>query len=429
MNRRTTAALATLPAFFALAASARAQCDPDAPELAVAAPQAAAALQATPTVGLPLINQPAPEFEAKTTHGIRRLSDYRGRWLVLFSHPADFTPVCTTEFIGFAKAWPRFQELDTDLLGLSIDSLYSHIAWTRTIEEKFGVAIPFPIIDDLSMRVARAYGMIHPDASDTAAVRATFVIDPEGILRAMVYYPMTNGRSVDEFLRIVEALQTSDRERVATPEGWRPGEPVIVPPPSTTAAAAARMQEGYDCKDWFFCTTPAAGQTAAAAEEAHRLAFAEKLEPYECGDVKRLHTYRGVFLASQPSPDDFEQAKLGGIKTVIDQRHASERKDFDERAVVTGLGLEYRRLAWNGVDELTDAMLDRTREALRTAPRPLLIHCSSANRTGATWLAYRVLDDGLSVEAALAEAKTVGLRSPDYERVVRDYIARRQASN
>ena len=206
--------------------------------------------QATPS--MPRINEPAPAFKAKTTHGERSLDDYKGKWLVLFSHPADFTPVCTTEFMGFAKAADRFKALNCELLGLSIDSVHSHIAWMRSIEEKFGVEIPFPIIDDLSMNVAKAFGMIHPGASDTSAVRATFIIDPEGIIRAMVYYPMSNGRSVDEFVRLLTALQTSDANKIATPENWQPGEPVIVPPPATAEAAKARKDEGYDYTDWYF---------------------------------------------------------------------------------------------------------------------------------------------------------------------------------
>ena len=201
---------------------------------------------------MPRLNEPAPAFEAKTTHGPRKLSDYKGKWLVLFSHPADFTPVCTTEFIAFAKAHPRFQALGCELLGLSIDSNYAHIAWTRNIEEKFSVKIPFPIIEDLSMKVAHAYGMIQPGASDTSAVRATFLIDPDGKLRAMVYYPMSNGRSVEEFVRLLEALQTSDKLGVATPGAWRPGEKVIVPPPQTQADAEKRKGEGYDYTDWYF---------------------------------------------------------------------------------------------------------------------------------------------------------------------------------
>ncbi|PLX44283.1 MAG: peroxiredoxin [Hyphomicrobiales bacterium] len=201
----------------------------------------------------PRLNERAPEFKAPTTHGEKTLDDYKGKWLVLFSHPADFTPVCTTEFIAFAKAVDEFKSINTELLGLSIDSVFSHIAWETNIREKFGVEISFPIIADLSMQVAKAYGMIQPGASDTSAVRATFIIDPEGILRAMVYYPMSNGRSIPEFVRLVKAMQTSDANGVATPEGWQPGDKVIVPPPATAQAAAKRQDEGYECTDWYFC--------------------------------------------------------------------------------------------------------------------------------------------------------------------------------
>jgi len=204
----------------------------------------------TPT--LPQLNRPAPDFNAKTTHGQKTLADYSGKWLLLFSHPADFTPVCTTEFTAFAQRSAAFRAMNCELLGLSIDSVHSHIAWVRNIKEKFGVSIDCPIIADLSMKVANDYGMIQPGASDTSAVRATFLIAPTGILRAMVYYPMTNGRSVDEFLRLLEALQTSDAHKVATPESWKKGEPVIVPSPATTAAAEQRASEGFDYVDWYF---------------------------------------------------------------------------------------------------------------------------------------------------------------------------------
>lgn len=209
-----------------------------------------------PVASLPRINEPAPDFKARTTHGERALSDYRGKWLILFSHPADFTPVCTTEFMAFAKAADRFAALNCELLGLSIDSVFSHLAWVRNIKEKFDVTIPFPIIEDLKMDVAKAYGMIHPGAGDTSAVRATFVIDPEGKIRAMVYYPMSNGRSVDEFVRLLQGLQTADKHGVATPENWRPGEPVIVPPPKTSADADARAGQGYEYTDWYFSKKP-----------------------------------------------------------------------------------------------------------------------------------------------------------------------------
>jgi len=201
---------------------------------------------------LPRLNEPAPAFNSKTTHGMKNNEDYKGKWLVLFSHPADFTPVCTTEFMAFAKAADKFGDLNTQLLGLSIDSVFSHLAWEQSIKANFGVEIPFPIIADLDMKVAHAYGMIQPGASDTSAVRATFIIDPQGILRAMVYYPMTNGRSIDEFLRLITALQTSDEHGVATPENWHKGEKVIVPPPATSQEAEARRNEGYEYTDWYF---------------------------------------------------------------------------------------------------------------------------------------------------------------------------------
>ncbi len=203
----------------------------------------------------PRLNEPAPYFEAKTTQGIRKLTDYRGRWLILFSHPADFTPVCTTEFIAFARNYKNFQKINTDLLGLSIDSTFAHLAWIRNIKDKFDVEIPFPIIEDLTMKVARSYGMIHPGASDTSAVRALFLIDPDGILRAMIYYPLSNGRSIVEILRLVKAVQTTAEFKVATPEGWQAGDKVIVPPPQTADEANERMahSNGYECVDWYFC--------------------------------------------------------------------------------------------------------------------------------------------------------------------------------
>jgi peroxiredoxin (alkyl hydroperoxide reductase subunit C) len=206
------------------------------------------------TVQFPRLNERAPEFSAKTTFGEKKLSDYEGKWLILFSHPADFTPVCTTEFIGFAKAAETFKSMNCELLGLSIDSLFSHLAWVRNIEEKFGQKITFPIIEDIKMEVASAYGMVHPGAADTQAVRATFFIDPKGILRAMVYYPMSNGRSIDEFVRLLQAMQTSDKNSVATPEGWTPGCDVIVPPPKTSEAADKRASEGYNTVDWYYST-------------------------------------------------------------------------------------------------------------------------------------------------------------------------------
>jgi len=203
--------------------------------------------------GLPRLGEPAPSFEAETTHGTLQLSDFQGSWLILFSHPADFTPVCTTEFMAFAEIAPELRKRNVELLGLSIDSTYSHIAWIRNIEEKFDVKIPFPVIADLNKEVASAYGMIMPGESKTETSRAVFVIDDKGVLRAMIYYPLTTGRNMDEILRLVDGLQTTDKHGVATPANWRPGDKVIVPPPKTADDARARMEEGYECTDWYFC--------------------------------------------------------------------------------------------------------------------------------------------------------------------------------
>jgi peroxiredoxin (alkyl hydroperoxide reductase subunit C) len=203
---------------------------------------------------MPRINEPAPDFEAKSTHGIIHLSDYtlKGKWVMLFSHPADFTPVCTTEFVEFARRNPDFEKRNVQLIGNSIDSVYSHIAWVRNIEEKVGVKVPFPVIADLDQRVARAYGMVHEAVSDTATVRAVFAIDPKGIIRVILYYPMTLGRNVDELVRIFEALQTADANACATPANWRPGDKVVVPPPPTQADAEARVKTpGLEITDWY----------------------------------------------------------------------------------------------------------------------------------------------------------------------------------
>jgi peroxiredoxin (alkyl hydroperoxide reductase subunit C) len=204
---------------------------------------------------LPRIGDPAPQFEAPTTHGTIQLEDFKGTWLVLFSHPADFTPVCTTEFIAFAEAHSTLKEMNTELLGLSIDSVYSHISWVRNIEEKMGVKITFPVIADLSKEVATLYGMIMPGESETEASRCVFVIDDQQIMRAMIYYPLTTGRNIDEIIRLVTALQTTDQHGLATPANWRPGDRLIVPPPQTQEEAEERVQDsGVECTDWYFCT-------------------------------------------------------------------------------------------------------------------------------------------------------------------------------
>jgi peroxiredoxin 2/4 len=206
-------------------------------------------------VSMPRINDSAPDFQAKSTHGVIRLSDYtsKGKWVMLFSHPADFTPVCTTEFVEFATRAQDFEKRNVQLIGVSIDSVFSHIAWVRSIEQHFGVKVGFPVVADLDQKVARTYGMVHEAVSDTATVRAVFIIDPKGMIRAMLYYPMTLGRNADEIVRMFDALQTADSNACATPANWRPGDAVIVPPPATQQDAEVRMKGGADMevKDWY----------------------------------------------------------------------------------------------------------------------------------------------------------------------------------
>ena len=204
-------------------------------------------------VSMPVLGDAAPEFEAETTHGPIKLSDFKGRWVVLFSHPADFTPVCTTEFLAFAKIYEELKALNVQLIGLSVDSISAHLGWVHDIKEKMGVDIPFPIIADLTMRVAHKFGMIHPGQSSTAAVRCVFFIDDKGIMRAMIYYPLQNGRFMPEIIRLVKALQTTDKYKVSTPANWQPGDKVVIPPPRTAAEMEKRLKEGYECKDWYLC--------------------------------------------------------------------------------------------------------------------------------------------------------------------------------
>lgn len=212
---------------------------------------------------MPLIGDIAPSFKAKTTMGdINFPEDYKGNWVILFSHPADFTPVCTTEFMNFAVMQPEFEKLNTKLIGLSIDSIYAHIAWLRTIQEKIeykgmkNVEVKFPLIEDLRMDVSKKYGMMQPNASNTQAVRAVFIIDPEAKVRAVLYYPLTNGRNMDEIKRLIIALQKSDKEGIATPANWQPGDDVIIPPPGSCGVAKERTEteeKGQKCLDWFMC--------------------------------------------------------------------------------------------------------------------------------------------------------------------------------
>ncbi len=204
-------------------------------------------------VNFPLIGETAPTFEAVTTKGTINLGDFKGKWLVFFSHPADFTPVCTTEFIAFEKIQPELKKREVELLGLSVDSVHSHIAWLRNIEEKTGVKITFPVIADIDRYISMLYGMIHPSQSQIAAVRCLFIIDPRQVIRAILYYPLTTGRNMDEILRVIDALQTTDQYLVSTPANWKPGEKVIVPSPSTLEEVEEIAKKDYECVDWYLC--------------------------------------------------------------------------------------------------------------------------------------------------------------------------------
>ena len=217
----------------------------------------------SPVVKLPLIGDLAPSFRAKTTMGpINFPEDYQGKWVILFSHPADFTPVCTTEFMTFAVMQEDFRKLNTELIGLSIDSIYAHIAWLRTIKEKIefngmkNVEVNFPVIEDLKMEVSRKFGMVQPNASTTQAVRAVFIMDPEAKVKAILYYPLSTGRNMDEIMRMVIAMQKAEKEQIATPANWRPGDDVIIPPPGSCGTARDRVNNPDDdtyCLDWFMC--------------------------------------------------------------------------------------------------------------------------------------------------------------------------------
>lgn len=211
---------------------------------------------------MPMIGDTAPSFKAVTTQGeINFPEDFKGKWVILFSHPADFTPVCTTEFMTFASMAEEFKALNTELVGLSVDSLYAHIAWLRKIQElewkgKKNIEVKFPLIEDIRMEVANKYGMMQPGQSNTQAVRAVFVIDPNAKIRTILYYPLTTGRNFDEIKRIVLALQKADSDGVATPADWRPGDDVIVPTAGSCGTAKERMEnQNADqyCLDWFMC--------------------------------------------------------------------------------------------------------------------------------------------------------------------------------
>ena len=194
------------------------------------------------------IGEAAPDFVARSTEGMVRLSDYRGRWLVFFSHPGDFTPVCTSEFVAFARAFERFEALGCSLLGHSVDSLFSHLAWIRALHDDLGVTVPFPIVEDPNLEIARAFGMVSAEAHNAASVRAAYFIDPAGIVRAMNWYPLAVGRSVDEMLRIVAALQRTEDGQCLAPEGWQPGDPLLAPPGFSKQEALAAGK----ATEWFY---------------------------------------------------------------------------------------------------------------------------------------------------------------------------------
>lgn len=205
---------------------------------------------------MPRIGDMAPDFTAKTTIGDVKFSDYnKGSWVVLFSHPADFTPVCTTEMSGFATRKGEFDELNTKLMGLSIDSIHSHLAWVNNVKKNTGVYFDFPIIADIDMKVSKLYGMLQPNEAETAAVRAVYFIDPNGKIRLIMYYPLNVGRNMDEIIRVLKALQTSDKHGVAMPLDWKPGDKVIVPPPANLEAMAEREKSTYEMIDWYLAKT------------------------------------------------------------------------------------------------------------------------------------------------------------------------------
>jgi peroxiredoxin (alkyl hydroperoxide reductase subunit C) len=204
---------------------------------------------------MPRIGDQAPDFTAVTTKGQIKFSDYaKDKWIVLFSHPADFTPVCTTEMSGFAEQKPAFDALDTELMGLSIDSIHAHLAWVNNVNKNTGVYFDFPIIADIDMKVSKLYGMLQPNESETAAVRAVFFIDPTKKIRLIMYYPLNVGRNMDEILRVLEALQISDKHKVALPLNWRKGDKVIVPPPKTLIEMNERNENTtYEKVDFYLC--------------------------------------------------------------------------------------------------------------------------------------------------------------------------------
>lgn len=291
--------------------------------------------------------------------------------------------------------------MDVEVLSCSTDSRFSHKVWQEVeLSKMVPGGVPFPMLTDAGGRIGQVYGVY--DEAAGVHNRGRFIIDPDGVIQAIEILTAPVGRNPDELLRQLAAFQHVRKTGEATPSGWQPGQPTLKPGPELV------------------------GKVWTVWRPNHRPPVTERLEPYECGTVERLHTLGGVFLASQPAADDFRQAKEGGIKTVINLRHEDET-DWDEPALINELGMEYHNIPFKAPDELTDEVFDKARKILNDKEkRPVLMHCSSANRVGAIWLAHRVLDGGLPYDEALNEAKTVGLKLPAYEEKAKDYISRKR---
>ncbi|AUN13970.1 peroxiredoxin [Paraclostridium sordellii] len=323
---------------------------------------------------LPSLGTKAPNFSANTTFGPIKLSDYKGKWVVLFSHPGDFTPVCTTEFLCFAKYYSNFQKRNTELIGLSVDSNSSHLAWVYNIYRNTGVEIPFPIIDDRKMEISQLYGMISEPMSDSSTVRSVFIIDPNQILRTILYYPLTTGRNIPEIVRIIDALQTSDEQKVVTPADWLPGMPVILPPPKTYKELKQRIsncEKNKECIDWYLCFVPDKNLGIKSNKSINKKKLSTKSRPQinspedfvpqnpNCPDIDRLV---GTYVLGDPSNVDaflldfviyaFAEIKSDGTLFIPTPRYLRQllalRQDNPDLRVVVAIG------GW-GQDGFSDA--------------------------------------------------------------------------
>lgn len=294
--------------------------------------------------------------------------------------------------------------MGAEVLSCSTDSRFSHKIWQETeLSKMVPGGVPYPMLSDAGGRIGQVYGVY--DEAAGVNNRGRFIIDPDGVIQAIEILTAPVGRNPDELIRQLSAFQHVRKTGEATPSGWQPGQPTLKPGPDLVG------------KVW-----------TVWRPAGHRAIVTDKLEPFECGSVERIHRRGGVFLASQPQPDDFRQAKKGGIKTVINLRLADEL-DWDEAKLMDQLGLEYHHVPFKAPETLTDEVFSKVRALLNTeAKRPILLHCSSSNRVGAIWLAHRVLDHGLAVQQAEKEAKIVGLKLPAYEERAKDYIAQERSS-